>query len=667
MCIRMIRPSNVICLALLFLVFPAVAAAEDFTEAVHAYLQRCVDAEGINAAIAVGMVDEHGSRIVGYGKLDNGTDKEVDGNTLFEIGSVTKTFTALLLLDMIERGEMRLDDPVAKYLPSSVTMPARNGKEITLLDLATHTSGLPRDPSNLDPSYAINPYADYNAAKLYDFLSGYKLPRDPGAAWEYSNLGVGLLGDVIALKAGTTYESLVVDRICRPLGMDSTRITLSPQLKPRFAMGHNQLGYAVGGRDFGALAGCGALRSSANDMVKYLSANLGLMPSSLTPLMEKTHAVQFRQADGLNMGLAWWNSAPHGTAIVWHGGDTNGYLTFVGLDEGRRRGVVVLASSRVDVDSLGEYLLECEWRADHRPAASTIDSDVYGSYVGQYQRSPDCLPGMPRMRHLLLGASRAAIGFSAAFGLAILVVLLCWAGSIRKRWIIPGGAVLAACVLATLIAVASNREVGAPAQSGIGISRQGDRLIAQATGLRIWPVDIVLPPGTGELLPESETRYFERLSGASTLTFLRDGAGKVTGLTADYRGLAFSYQKISAQPPNASEPLHPRVPVRLAAAMLDACAGSYEFAPSSALPAGAMLTIRRDGDQLVSQVWISGVSPGAINIYPESPTSFFLEADDSQWTFIKNDKGEVTAVEEHPAGSGELEGKKLRQPEPGMQ
>ena len=201
----------------------------------------------------VGIVDEHGSSVVSYGKMDNGTDQDVNGDTLFEIGSVTKTFTGLLLQDMIERGEMKLDDPVAKYLPASVKMPTYNGKEITLFHLATHTSGLPKMPDNFDPRRADNLAADYTVEKLYAFLSGYQLTCDPGAKFEYSNLGIGLLGHVITLKAGTDYESLVVDRICRPLKMDSTRIMLTPELKARFAQGHNELGYAIPSLDINVL------------------------------------------------------------------------------------------------------------------------------------------------------------------------------------------------------------------------------------------------------------------------------------------------------------------------------------------------------------------------------------------------------------------------------
>ena len=236
---------RVICFTMLLSAFSFRASAEDFTNAIRAFLQQRVEVEKRDVGIVVGIVDEHGSRVVSCGKMDNGTDEEVNGDTLFDIASITKPFTGLLLQDMIERGEMKLDDPVAKYLPQSVRMPTRNGKEITLLHLVTHTSGLPHIAPNLNPKRVDNPFADYTVEELNAFLSGYKLTRDPGTKFGYSSLGMGLLGHVIALKAGTNYESLVVDRICRPLIMDSTRITLTPELKARFATGHNKFGEAV--------------------------------------------------------------------------------------------------------------------------------------------------------------------------------------------------------------------------------------------------------------------------------------------------------------------------------------------------------------------------------------------------------------------------------------
>ena len=571
--------------------FPFRAAAEDFTNAIRAFLQQRVEVEKRDAAIVVGIVDEHGSSIVSCGKLDNGTDQEVNGDTLFEIGSITKTFTGLLLQDMIERGEMNLDDPVAKYLPEPVKMPIRNGKAITLFQLVIHTSGLPDNPSNLDPKSPDQPWADYTADQLYAFLSGYKLMNDPGTRYKYSNIGASLLGHVIALKAGTNYESLVVDRICLPLKMNDTRITLTPELKTRFATGHYQFGDAVqGGKCSPILFAQGALRSTANDLLKYMSANLGLTTSSLTPLLEKAHEVHAQSGiPTQNIGSWFVDSDPRGRKFVLHGGDTSGYSAFAGFNENRRCGVVVLCSSaeRDDVGSLGVLLLESEWQSDKRPKETKIGSSICDSYVGLYQRSP--------------------------------------------------------------------HSASAP---GIGIRREGNSIFAMATGPRSWPMRALLPTITGELLPESETRLFGRLSGIP-ITFSRDNTGKVTSLTVQLGGEAFSYEKISDHPPQIPEPPKRPIAIKLGTNFLDACVGHYEFATNAAFLTGIKLTLQRQGDQLVSQAWAGDDTDGVVDVYPESETKFF-DKFGNQWTFIKNGKGEVTAVILHGAAFSDYEGKKLK-------
>jgi serine-type D-Ala-D-Ala carboxypeptidase/endopeptidase len=649
-------------IALIFQSIPFPAPAEDFTNAIHAYLQQRVEVEQIHIGIVVGLVDEQGDCIVSCGKLDNGTDREVNGDTVFEIGSITKTFTALLLQDLIERGEMKLDDPVAKHLPASVRMPTRNGREITLVQLATHSSGFPRMPDNFDPKRADNPYADYSLDQLHAFLSNCQLARDPGVEWEYSNLGMGLLGHVITLKAGTNYESLVVDRICRPLQMDSTRITLTPELTARFAQGHNALGYAVPGWDIQTLTGAGALRSTANDLLKYLSAHLGLTPSSLAPLMEKTHVVHYHRTNWSEMGLAWFVSRdPPETQIISHGGGTGGFSTYAGFNRARRRGVVILTNSRgiVDIANLGDFLLQSEWSSDRRPTVTTFNARFLDSVAGQYQRAPDLAPGVLQVRRIFLHAPKAVIYVPAAFGLALLLFLLWRAPGARRRWIILGGAVLAGGVLAALDAHVSKRVAKARSQPGIGIRHEGDRLFAQATGSSSWPVNVLLPPGTGELLSQSETRFFERLSG-EPVTFSRDARGKVTGLTVDHQGKAFAYEKISDQPPKAPEPLKPRVAIRLDPKLLDACVGQYEFAPDKVIPEGAKVTIWREGDQLIWRARGKNATQGDIDLFPESETNFFLKIDGAQLTFLKNGQGEVTAVIHHLAGIPDHEGKKVK-------
>src|SRR5437870_5404246 len=225
-----------VCSTILLLATQFLAAAENGfsdaeAEAIQAFLRE--NFGNTNAGMVIGLVDERSSRVLAAGKLDNGTFQDVNGDTVFEIGSVTKTFTTLLLQDMVERDEVKLDDPVAKYLPESVKVPARDGKQITLLNLATHTGGLPRDPGNLTPGRGLpeNAFADYTVEKLYAFLSSFALDREPGSKFEYSNVGMALLGHILALKTGTNYEALVVEQICRPLKMNSTRITLTPELQ----------------------------------------------------------------------------------------------------------------------------------------------------------------------------------------------------------------------------------------------------------------------------------------------------------------------------------------------------------------------------------------------------------------------------------------------------
>ncbi len=254
-------------------------------------LVKRIDQQKQAVGIVVGVIEPDGRRVVAYGNLANGDlanrdPRTLDGDTIFEIGSVTKVFTSLLLADMVNRKEVALDDPAAKYLPENVKMPERSGKSITLHDLSTHSSGLPRLPSNLKWKDPRNPYADYSVDDLYQFLSGYTLPRDPGSEFEYSNLGAGLLGHLLAYRAGTDYESLIRIRITEPLSMPDTGITLSSSMKQRMATGHTAMLAPVANWDLPTLAGAGALRSSANDMLTFLEAFLGYKESPLAPAMK---------------------------------------------------------------------------------------------------------------------------------------------------------------------------------------------------------------------------------------------------------------------------------------------------------------------------------------------------------------------------------------------
>lgn len=316
----------------------------------------------------------------------------LDANTVFEIGSITKAFTGSLLAEMASRGEVKLDDPISKYLPKSVTVPSRNKKQITLLDLATQSSGLPRIPGNLRPANMDNPYAEYSVAQLYEYLSSYKLTRDPGEKYEYSNLGVGLLGHVLALAAGKSYEALLKERILDPLGMSDTRVELTPPLKERMAQGFDAEGTPTRSWDLPTLAGAGALKSTANDMLKFLAANLDSTSAPLGRVLAQAKLPR-HDADrpGNSIGLGWHIVDVMGTTATWHNGGTGGFRTFIGMDDIRHRGVIVLTNSAITPDDIGFHVLEPKVELVRPPKARTaitLDESKLEPLTGVYELAP---------------------------------------------------------------------------------------------------------------------------------------------------------------------------------------------------------------------------------------------------------------------------------------
>jgi CubicO group peptidase (beta-lactamase class C family) len=379
--------------AVLFLALPALLVAQSMPSdsAVRAIIKSRVDT-GRYAGIAVGLVNREGrQQVTAYGPRAGVTP--FDGNTVFEIGSITKTFTAAILADMVAKRELALDDPVVKHLPVGTKLPVHGGKQITLLDLATQTSGLPRMPGNLRITNPGNPYASYTTSQMYAFLAGYTLPRAIGALYEYSNLGVGLLGQALSHRAGKDYETLVRERVLAPLGMGETRIALSPVLRTRLAPGHDEGGNAAGLWDLPAIAGAGALRSTVNDMLKYVRANVDSTSRPLGRTLAMTHATRRPgPAPTITMGLAWHRlTTPAGNTLVWHNGGTGGYRSFAGYDERSGLGVVVLTNTAVSVDDIGMHLLDASVPLAPLPkrrVAIAVAPEVLQRYVGEYVVAP---------------------------------------------------------------------------------------------------------------------------------------------------------------------------------------------------------------------------------------------------------------------------------------
>jgi len=267
----------------------------------------------------------------------------------------------------------------------------------------------------MEPKDPANPYADYSAERLYQFLSGYELSRDIGAQYEYSNLGAGLLGDALARRAGMSYEAMIDRRIAKPLGLESTHITLTPDMKRRLAVGHNSQLQVVADWDFGVLAGAGALRSTANDLLTFLAANLGASRSPLARAMKTQLSV--RRPTGtpeLEIALGWHIYTRYGTEIVWHNGGTFGFASFMGFDPKAQTAVVVLSnaftlvSGNIGVDDIGLHLLNAQFPLTAPPREHHeihLDEQVLKRYVGRYELAPNFIVTITQEKDHLFAAA----------------------------------------------------------------------------------------------------------------------------------------------------------------------------------------------------------------------------------------------------------------------
>ena len=329
-------------------------------EEVRALLVQLVDVKRRAPGIVVGMIaaDPQERWVVGYGRLSATDERVPDGDTVFELASVGKVFTRILLAQAVVNGEVQLDDPISMYLPEGVTAPEYEGRPITLLDLATHTSGLPL--RSIDPGHS-----SYTLDQMYDFLSGYRLTRAPGSSYQYSGFGMGLLGNLLVRRAGKEdYEALLEDRITGPLGMDSTHIGLTPEMRSRLAPPHADYSVPASSLDAPTFAGAGAgLRSTANDMLKFLAANIGLAETELQPALQ----------------LA---STQFGKGIHSHNGRNPGYYAYLAWDPQRQTGVVVLANAPVAIDDVGLQLVR-----GFPLTPVNVDPQILAAYAGRYQTS----------------------------------------------------------------------------------------------------------------------------------------------------------------------------------------------------------------------------------------------------------------------------------------
>ena len=325
--------------------FGSANSAASATDPIRDLLKKAVGAGEKVAGMIALAVDEAGIHMASFGStgvpgLTLGRD------TVFEIGSITKVFTALMLVDMASRGEVALDDPVTKYLPATVHL-REVGRPITLVDLATYTSGLPNMPGNLPPNWwaSENSMAEYTTDKLYEFLASYVPKYEPGTHYEYANVGFALLGTALARRAGKSYEELSIERACDPLSLSHTRITLSDDMRKHMAQAHDIKLNPAPLWNMQALQPAGGFRANVKDVTVFLKACMGLvqtpLKSSLARLLETR---RHTSVAGTDAGLGWFISSDKSEEIVWKTGLTPGFNTFIGFSTRSRHGALVLSN-----------------------------------------------------------------------------------------------------------------------------------------------------------------------------------------------------------------------------------------------------------------------------------------------------------------------------------
>ncbi len=315
--------------------------------------------------VSVGIIRDGRLFYYDYGETARGDGTLPGPETLYEIGSISKTFTATLLATAVELGKVRLNDPVSKYLPDSIPPLQFGGKPVTLADLSNHTSGIPSLPSNFGSRHLNpgDPYLGYTTSDLFSFLKHFHPEVEPGTQYAYSNAAVGLLGIILQKVLQDSYEDLIEKYICHPLGMTDTREFLRGQDSSRFAKGYNEAGNYNPPWNFEpSFVAAGGIRSTVRDLLRYAQGNMEEAPAFLDRAFQLTHDSTFSN-DQFTLGLGWHYIRPGEQKVLFHNGETGGYRSYLGIDLKKECAVVILSNCAASVDDEGNALIV--WQENH--------------------------------------------------------------------------------------------------------------------------------------------------------------------------------------------------------------------------------------------------------------------------------------------------------------
>lgn len=375
-----------------------------------------IGVQGRGTGAAVGVVRSGRLSVVSRGVIRLDHDQPPSSDSIFQIASLTKVFTGLLLADAVVRGELGLDDPLDLHLP--VPAPRFEGRSISLRDLATHTSGLPLRPESRTDRSQDDPYAGYGEADLHADLQAVRLTRPPGSAFEYSNLGYGLLGAAISNRLGRSYEELLARRILDPLGMDETRLIPSASMRSRMMQGYDPQFAPMRPWDFGALAPAGGLYSSIRDLGKFVA----LWTGSDQPLSRIALSMLGVSRPGddphTSMAIGWRIVRRNGRTLAWSNGNGGGVRSFIGLSPGDATAVIAFANMATagGVDDIGLHVLDRSAPVDVALAPLrtpiVVEAGILDQYVGEYVHVPGDALTIERADEglvLVQGAQRIAL------------------------------------------------------------------------------------------------------------------------------------------------------------------------------------------------------------------------------------------------------------------
>lgn len=366
-------------------------AAPPLAELVDATIQAdasALVAEGLAPGLVIGVVRGDETCIRAFGEVALGSGKAPDAETVYEIGSVSKVFTGVLLADAEQRGALSIDATVQSFYPEEFELDVVGDTPIRLRDLTTHSSGLTRMPTNFAPANLDDPYADYGYELMFAFLDEYKTKRAPGERYAYSNLGTALLGDVVARAQDSDYATLLRTRITEPLVMADTAIELTPRMRERFAPGYDVDGQPRSSWGFLAMAPAGGIRSNMNDMLRFARATLHSAGTSLADALPRSMDVLYESPEGVDIAFGWHVASAGATR--WHNGQTGGYHSFIAVIPGEAAAVVVLSNTTTGlIDVLGDnvvrVLMGAEARELEYPRAIELTPEAAAEYVGRYK------------------------------------------------------------------------------------------------------------------------------------------------------------------------------------------------------------------------------------------------------------------------------------------